>query len=334
MGVDRDAWVGGEGEIVDRWGLDSTDWPAAERLAQTSLEGVVLHRLKGAAGSGVEIVVREWGEGGGDAREIALLHHANGFCGATLAPIARALSERYRVFSVDARGHGDSTPMRAGGSPDPYHWDALALDVEHATEQVLARTGREAVALAVGHSFGAALLLRAASRAPHRFERLLLCDPVILPPQPPGPPPSEARGAALAAATRRRRDCFPSRAAAYDHFRTRGLFAHFTPEALALYVGEGMAETPEGEVVLKCRPEVEAAIFEGNGAATLFEDLEAVAAKVLFVHAQRGNFEASVFEELAGRMAKARVVSRDLSHLFPLEEPSTVLDLAEVCREV
>jgi len=186
----------------------------------------------------------------------------------------------------------------------------------------------------VGHSFGGALLLRAASRAPEHFERLLLCDPVILPPLPPGPPPSESRGAELAAATRRRRDRFPSRTAAYDHFRTRGLFAHFAPEALALYVGEGMAETPEGDVVLKCRPEVEAAIFEGNGAATLVEDLEAVAARVLFVHAQRGNFEVSAFEELAGRMARARVVSRDLSHLFPLEEPSTVLDWAEVCREV
>ena len=93
-----------------------------------------------------------------------------------------------------------------------------------------------------------------------------------------------------------------------------------------------MRETPEGDVVLKCHPEVEAAVFEGNGAARMVEEIEAVTAEVLFVHAQRGNFEVSVYESLAARMAKARVESGDLSHLFPLESPSVVLDWAEACH--
>lgn len=299
-----------------------TDWEAAWASARKALSGVTEVLVPGA-GEGVEIAILDWGGDG----PLAFLHHANGFCAETLAPVAHALRDRFRVVAMDCRGHGDSTPVAPEG--DAYHWGVLAADVERAVGATLARTGHDRVTLALGHSFGGALLLRAASLGRTPIERLLLCDPVLHRPPAPGETTAH-RGSGLADATRKRRDRFPSFAAAYDHCRTRGLFADFTPEALALYVGEGMVETADGsEIRLKCDREIEAAVFEGNHSSLCARDVEAVQARTLFVHARRGNFEAATYEAIASRMTDARVESRDLGHLFPLEQPGAALELVD-----
>lgn len=301
-----------------------TDWEEAWERGRGMLEGVARRRVKGASEE-VELAVLDWG-GEGD---LVLLHHANGFCAATLAPIAKALRDRFRVVSIDARGHGDSTAVSPVGEPDPYAWQTLARDLGTAVGELLLLTGHERVALAIGHSFGGALILKAASAQPADFERLLLCDPVILPPMTPEEQAARSDSIGLASATRKRRDRFPSREAAFEHFRSRALFANFTPEALALYVGEGMAETTEGEVALKCDRNVEAAIFGGGGASASIDSVDRVTAEVVFVHAERGNFLREVYEDVASQMTHARVESLDVGHLFPLEEPECVLKLVD-----
>jgi len=45
----------------------------------------------------------------------------------------------------------------------------------------------------------------------------------------------------------------------------------------------------------------------------------------LFVHAQRGNFDVARYEAIASRMSDARVESRNLGHLFPVEAPEAAL---------
>jgi pimeloyl-ACP methyl ester carboxylesterase len=129
----------------------------------------------------------------------------------------------------------------------------------------------------------------------------------------------------LAAGARKRRDRFPTRAEAYEHFHSRGIFANFTPEALALYVGEGIAPTPDGDFTLKCKREIEAAIFSSAAASDLFAEADKVIADVLFLHALQGNFSRATYDALAERMTHARVEGVDVGHLFPLEEPERVL---------
>ncbi len=305
-------------------GAKGTTWEEAWEAGRACLAGARRIRVEGASPE-VEIAGLDWG-GQGD---LILMHHANGFCAATLAPIAQALRDRYRVVSIDGRGHGDSTPVPPGGDPDPYAWQTLAADVRGATRRILERTGHARVALAVGHSFGGALLLRAASLEPADFARLLLCDPVVLPPIAPRDRRDPPKSSGLAAATRRRRDRFPSREAAFEHCRSRRLFADFTPEALALYVGEGMRETGEGDLALKCDREIEAAIFDGGGTDELIGEVESVSAEVVFLHAQRGNFSRAFYETVSARMPRARVESVAAGHLFPLEQPHLVIERIE-----
>ena len=306
------------------WDVARVDWEKAHAAALPLISNATRYRVPGAD-PGVEISVLDWGGSG----ELVLLHHANGFCAATLGQVAASLSEWFRVVSIDARGHGDSTPVGPGGDPDPYDWDRLTKDANCAIKAILEKTEHDRVALAIGHSFGGALLLRAAAAAPETIERLLLCDPVILPPMTPEQQAEHSKGPGLAAATRKRRDHFPSFEAAYNHCRSRGLFADFTPESLALYIGQGMAETDDGQITLKCHREVEAAIFDGGPSSSVVGSVDIVAAKVMFVHAKRGNFVAEFYEEIASQMSDASVQSCDLGHLFPLEEPDRVLAFVE-----
>lgn len=301
------------------------DWSEAHRSAQEKLASAEPIRLPGASWQelgAIEIAGLDWGGEG----ELVVMHHANGFCAASLGEVACALSKHYRVVSIDARGHGDSTPVVAGGEPNPYDWWTLSKDVERATEAILERVGRDRVDLAIGHSFGGALMLAAASRRPELFARLLLCDPVIFPPLTKEEKASAGQGAnPLAEATLRRRDHFPSYADAFAHYASRGLFANFTPVSLALYVGEGIRRTEGGEVTLKCAREVEAVVFGGGGRLDLTDQVGGVLAEVRILHALQGNFSRPVYDRLAGLMPNARVESVDVGHLFPMEQPELVL---------
>ncbi len=306
--------------VLENVSEEEASWQEAWELARATMEGVTRHRVAGSA-PGVELALLDWGGDG----ELVVLHHANGFCGATLAPVAKALSKRFRVATIDARGHGDSTSVSPKEGPEAYSWMTLADDLHSALAQTLEIVGRDRVKVAVGHSFGGALVLTEAQREPALFEHILLCDPVIFPAMSERDNTSRARESGLVAATLKRRDQFSTRAEAYSHFRSRGLFANFTKEALGLYVGEGLWETADGDLTLKCAREIEAAIFESAALSDLFGNVEAITAKVLFLHAARGNFDRKRYDALAKRMPRARVESQDLGHLFPMEEPSRVV---------
>ncbi|HEB89770.1 MAG TPA: alpha/beta fold hydrolase [Deltaproteobacteria bacterium] len=311
---------------LDRESTKSTKkggWAEAWSRAERMLAGVTRRRVQGGRPD-VEIALLDWGGEG----ELVLLHHANGFCGATLAPVASSLRDRFRVIAIDARGHGDSTALAVDPASDAYAWTNLASDLEVAVPQILDLTGRSSVALAIGHSLGGALVLAAAQREPALFERILLCDPVILPRMTAQEKSRHVRESGLAAATLKRRNRFPTREVAFDHLRSRGLFARFTPEALALYVGEGTRPTEDGEIGLKCDRRVEAAIFSGGGVIDLYTDAHRVMAEARFIHALGGNFSRARYDDLAGRMNDARVDSLEVGHLFPMEEPGRVVELA------
>lgn len=299
-------------------------WQEAWARALPMVDGCERGRVAGAR-PGVELAYLDWGGEG----PLVVLLHANGFGAATWAPIASALRRRCRLVAFDARGHGESTAVPPVPGSTNYAWTELAADFDRALEATLARTGRGRIELAVGHSMGGALVTLNALDRPERFARLLLCDPVLLPPVPRDPTSDAPRANPLAAATRKRRDRFPSAAEAYAHCRSRGLYADFTPEALALYVGLCMRETGNGEWVLRCDREVEAAIFDNGGSLDVGDRMGSLAAELVILHARRSGFSLPYYQTLAERAPKGRVESVDAGHLFVMDEPALVVDWIE-----
>ncbi|MBW2266933.1 MAG: alpha/beta hydrolase [Deltaproteobacteria bacterium] len=277
------------------------------------LDDVTRLRLPGGD-PGIEIAVLDFGGSGPPV----LLNHANGFCAALWAPVAESLCPHFRVFAMDARGHGDSSKP---AGDEAYAWAALGRDAGAVAAQLAADHGP--LALGLGHSFGGTCLLLAASENPTGFGRVMLLDP-------PFPPAGElraqwhGRGNPLAEGARRRRHAWSDRAAARERWAGRPLFASWSPRALDLYAAEGLTEAPDGGVTLKCRPETEATLFERAIDVDLADRPQTLSLPVRFLWARRGDFQRAHFETLAASMPNADVRDADAGHLMVMEQPELV----------
>jgi pimeloyl-ACP methyl ester carboxylesterase len=192
---------------------------------------------------------------GGDGPTL-LICHATGFCGGAYRPLAEALAPHHRVFALDARGHGESTPPDDGD----FDWGGMADDVAAASSAIGAAL--PGPLHAVGHSMGGAAALLAEHRRPGTFTSAYLYEPIV----PPGPRPDGEWPNPMADAARRRREVFPSRAEALHRYASRPPLRILRADSLAAYVEHGFEDLPSGEGVrLRCRAESEARTFEATG---------------------------------------------------------------------
>jgi pimeloyl-ACP methyl ester carboxylesterase len=286
------------------------------------LEDVTRRRLR-LPDRGVEIALLDWGGTG----PLALFHHANGFCAATLDLVARRLREHFRVIGMDARGHGDSS--RPDGA-DAYAWREFGADLAAVARALAAEHGNR-IALGLGHSFGGTSMLLAAAEEPALFERLLLVDPVLREPSSDlkkWDPERAANAAKLVERASRRRSVFPDRAAARENWRDKDMFADWDPRAFELYLAEAMADRPDGQVELKCAPETESAVYAAGATSNVWGPTQKLAVPTLMLWAKHGDFPRAVFEAFASQLLNARIHDLDAGHLVPMEQPELVVDAA------
>ena len=301
-----------------------------------SLEGAIRRRwwIEDAAGTrgGLGISGLDWG---GD-KPVALLNHANGFCAATLAPLAQRLRSRYRVIAVDARGQGDSDVPEL---PEGVAWERFADDLAAVARKILAETGRERIDYAIGSSFGGTCSAIAEARHPGIFARIAMLDPPLhlsdewLKKTGLDPAVRESARPELVEQARKRKSVWPSRQVVRKAWKDKPTFLTWSREAFDLYINEGFRDLPDGSVELKCSPEVEAAVFESTSPdADIFEMARAVTCPTLLVHARRGHFPPAIHELFASRFRNGVLLVANAGHLMPLEDPDfcarLVLDFA------
>lgn len=118
----------------------------------------------GIPNGSITINVRAWGDA--DAPPMVLLHGLRGYSG-TWRNLAAALSDRWRMIAIDARGRGDSDwdPQRN------YYTDAYLSDLEAVVDGLgLARF------VLVGHSMGGTTSYCYAAKHAERLEALVVED--------------------------------------------------------------------------------------------------------------------------------------------------------------
>jgi pimeloyl-ACP methyl ester carboxylesterase len=259
---------------------------------------------------GVRIAVLDFGGDGPDL----VMAHPTGFHAATWGPVARLLTDHFHCVALDLRGHGDSDPDPHGD----YHWSGFARDCLAVVDGLSLENP-----LGVGHSCGGASLLLAELDRPSTFRALYCYEPIVIPSEgPPGPNPENH----LAAGARRRREIFPSRQAAYDNYASKPPFDILTPEALRAYVDYGFADLADGTVRLKCRREIEAAVFSESSSHDAFDRLDQVRCPVTLACGElTDTFGPAVMERLAERLPRARVAAlAGLGHFGPQQDPEAV----------
>jgi pimeloyl-ACP methyl ester carboxylesterase len=181
-----------------------------------------------------------------------LLLHGGGLCGGVFDPVVDALAGRARCMAPDLRGHGHrpATARREDLGVAAQSEDVIAL---------LDDAGIERTA-ALGHSYGGAVLLKAAIDHPDRFGPLLLHEPALGNPLDP-PEEAEARGRAYQGKVGNRRSQWASADEMYDHLRSWRPYGEFADEFLRALVRSGSRPTEGGGVELACDPATEAELF-------------------------------------------------------------------------
>ena len=199
---------------------------------------------------GVSIHYLDWGPPAGSGGPPLILIHATGFLAALWRPIAERLSSRFRVVAMDQRGHGDSDKPADG-----YTFELLAAD----TQRLITELGLERP-LVVGHSSGGTTIVVHANKYPGVIQCSVLIEPIL--PRPEWYEVLNMNPNRLAEGARKRRAIRPSRQEMFDAYRSRPMFEQWREDILHTYVDEGTADRDDGQVELKCPPEVEAQFFE------------------------------------------------------------------------
>jgi pimeloyl-ACP methyl ester carboxylesterase len=238
--------------------------------------------------------------------------HANGFNAGTYRGLLAPLSDQFRIFASDARGHGRTTLPATAGLP--RNWTIFRDDLI----AVLDRIAPDGAILA-GHSMGATASLMAAALRPEKVRGLVLVEPVLMPAHV-APGDNE-----LARRAEKRRDAFASVDEAFTLYRGRGAFKTWPDETLRDYLNGGLAQTEDG-MRLSCRPAWEAEDFRStpSGVSALARDLRC---PVTVIHARSGTAsenEVAIFKQLYP--ATRVVLHPDATHFLPMEFPGLVRD--------
>ncbi|HUF31814.1 MAG TPA: alpha/beta hydrolase [Acidimicrobiales bacterium] len=261
---------------------------------------------------GVELTVHDLG---GDGPPL-LLCHATGFHGKVWTPMAEYLSSRFRLWSLDFRGHGMSTSPVGRG----FAWEGFGDDVLAVVDAL----GLDHLA-GIGHSKGGTALLLAEQARPGTFTSLVLYEPIVFPPDL-GPPGGRGDDNPLAAGAERRREVFPSKEAAYQHYAAKPPLSVLAREALRAYVDHGFEPLGDGTVRLRCRGADEAQVYRMGGSHGAWDGLPGVSCPTtVATGGTGGTISPEVGARLAARLGAARLeVFDELGHFGPLEDPGRV----------
>jgi pimeloyl-ACP methyl ester carboxylesterase len=266
--------------------------------------------------NGVALAVTDHGSAKRDATRALVLAHATGFCGSVWRPLIPVLRERFRVITLDQRGHGDSD------KPDSaYAWRDFVDDLAGVLDALRVRD-----VYAVGHSKGGAAVAGVAAYHPGRLARAVLLDPVMVDPLPEG---ATIPGNFLAVGARRRREVWDSREQMLESYAARPPFDVWRRDFLEAYVEGGTFVREDGHVALKCPGEIEARVYEGAARSSSIAFLAKVTIPTLIVSGGSSLTLPPVRARQAAAMLRdGRLeILPGVGHFVPMEAPDEVLRL-------
>lgn len=255
---------------------------------------------------------------GGDGPPLVLVH-ATGFLAALWRPVAERLASRFRVVAYDQRGHGDSDKPADG-----YSFPTFAADLQHVIEALDLRRP-----LVAGHSSGGTTAVVHAATYPGVISRAVLIEP-ILPRAEWVQQSPERNGNTLAVAARKRRAVWPSTEALFDAYRTRETFQTWREDVLRIYAEEGTRRRDDGQVELKCPPELEAKYFEAVMQMDFWPLVERVECPTLVLWGTNSHLRERLDEPVQQALPRARTVAvPGTTHFLPQERPDEVARLID-----
>ncbi len=241
--------------------------------------------------------------------------HANGVPGGSYTQFLGAFADDYHLHVVEGLG--------ADGWPVGPHWRGL----EQQLEADLAPLPKPI--LAVGHSMGAVLMFKVASRHPDWFSALVMLDPPLIngwarPLFSLAHRFGQMDRLTPAGKSRGRRDHWPDAESVQQYFQGRGMFRHFDPVCLQDYICSAVVQRDDGWQ-LRIPPTLEVEIFTETP-----RDLHCYPRLTIPGLLVNGDITHEGFKITARRHVRRHAMTHAMapgSHMFPLEQPAAAAAL-------
>lgn len=251
-------------------------------------------------------------------------HNANGYPPACYLPLFNVLNDYFHLTAIQSR------PLWPGSSPDGLKdWHGFSDDYLRFISQ-----NPSGPVLAVGHSMGGIIALRAALRQQDKFRGLVLIDPVLF-------HPWQIlirrllittgmiyRFHPLIKTTRFRRRQFTDLDKVFQGFRQKPVFRYFDDASLKAYVDGIVVPKPGGGYQLAYSPEWEMHIYATGvwNDLDLWRNLYKLKIPLLVIRGdETDTFNLNAFHLLKRRRPDARLLNlTNATHLIPLERPQEV----------
>ncbi len=278
---------------------------------------------KNAVVNGTRLTYFERGMAYRGTKPTLLFVHATGFHARVWDKIINSLGE-YHSISVDQRGHGRSEKKKI------QHWSEVITDTLDLIEQLDLSN-----IIAIGHSMGGHALIGAASKAEHRFRKIIAIDPVI--------PEAAAFHAETPLPfssteehpTAKRRNEFDSPEEMADRLRSKGSFGLFDPEMLMDYCRYGLLPNDKGKgYVLACPPEIEASVYMSSRSNfDIYDAVRSLSIPVLILRAKEPPKDRNIMDfsssptwpGLVHEFKNGReIYFADKTHFLPMEIPGEI----------
>jgi pimeloyl-ACP methyl ester carboxylesterase len=257
----------------------------------------------------------------GENKPTIVMMHATGFLPWLWLPVARYLTDSFRIIAPYFCDHRDADPEIGG-----FSWMHLARDLTKFCECLDIKNP-----YMVGHSMGGAILSIAGGKFGIDIKKLLLIEPIFLP-QEVYKIQMRVEDHPLAGKSINRRNFWHDAAEAKAYLKSKRLFASWDEEILDLYVAYGMKESEDVGLELTCHPRKEAALFMGSMAYDPWPVLSEVKCPVLVLEGENTENKGFIDQEKAARAfpdGTYRLV-KDAGHLIPMEKPE---ETAMIIRE-
>jgi pimeloyl-ACP methyl ester carboxylesterase len=256
-------------------------------------------------------------EGSPELQEQPLLFcHATGFHAHCWDEIVRQFPER-RIILLDTRCHG-----RSSNITPPFEWGDFTNDLVQVIEYLNLQN-----IIAIGHSMGAHIIIRAAGMMPERFTKIMAIDPVIVTEDMPRMRDLIPEGYEHPVA--KRRNNWSSSQELYQSFSKKEPFIAWHPQVLKDYCDYALEKTDQG-LKLACPPKLEANIYLTPDSEGAYALIPKVQCEVQIVRARDRNKNDPPFSfgpsptnpKLAEYFSNATDIQlKENSHFIPMEIP-------------
>lgn len=249
---------------------------------------------------------------GGKGPPIIFCHFTGGL-GRLWQSVISPLKKQYHCFAYDARGHGDSSKPN---EMKYYDWNEHLSDLISIIQYIKETTHSDYI-FGVGHSFGSACLSQAVIKTKTyiHWGKIVLVEPIL------GPMSFDFRKSKMSEIAKKRREEFKSEEEIEKTLSSKRPYKSWSVKAWKIYKKYAFSLNKEGNLSLKCSPDIESYQYLNGNPKGWYRDLKKIDIPTLLIFGENSELLILSNEQMKQLPNASLIIFPNTGHFLPLEKP-------------